>query len=92
MRRRENKLRQAVEAMVVEAVADKDVAALDVAQVLAVAMVHILVINGAKAMHLLILTQFVGFKGSHMPFVTRPIMEHSAVGIPPILPNIILQL
>ena len=78
--------------MVVEAAADEVVAALAVVQVLAVVMVHILVINGVKAMRLLILVQFVGFRGSHMPFVTRPITEHSAVGIPPIPPSIILQL
>jgi hypothetical protein len=72
--------------------ADEVVAALAVVQVLDVVMVHILVINGVKAMRLLILVQFIGFRGSHMPFVTRPITEHSAVGIPPIPPSIILQL
>ena len=87
-RRRESDPHQVVETMEAEAEAE---AAAEAVEDLDVATVPIPVKSGVKAMRPPILVQFVGFRESHMHTATRPTTDHSAVGIPPIPPSIILQ-
>ena len=89
-RRRESDLHQVVEAMEAEAEAEAEAAA-EAVEDLDVATVPIPVKSGVKAMRPPILVQFVGFRESHMHTATRPTTDHSAVGILPIPPSIILQ-